>query len=82
MDEFERMCDFFGWKHSKCERENARGELKDAMTLQFNSIYGTDEDDLGSWQNLCRVLGIHPVPEGLHECRDVRRPANTFLCVR
>lgn len=41
------------------------------MVLQFNDIYGTDEEDLRSWQGLCRVLNIEPVPEELQECRKV-----------
>lgn len=69
--EFYRMCDFFGWDKEDQEREDAREKFHDAMTQQFNGIYGTSVDDLGSWQNLCRVLRITPVSNKLLECRDV-----------
>jgi hypothetical protein len=41
------------------------------MTQQFNSLYGTDVDNISSWENLCRVLEIVPIPDELEACRDV-----------
>jgi len=93
MTEFYRMCDFFDWDRDDEEREEAREQLKDAMTRQFNSIYGMDVDDISSWQNLCRVLRIVPIPNGLEACRDVVKKThvnivdlldtpNTGQCVR
>ena len=41
------------------------------MVLQFNGIYGTDVNSVASWQGLCRVLGILPVPPTLEECQRV-----------
>ena len=49
----------------------ARRMFKSAMVQQFNDLYGTDEEDLNSWQNLCHILNIEPAPEGLKECREV-----------
>jgi hypothetical protein len=49
----------------------ARENLKDAMTQQFNNIYGTDENNLAAWQNLCQVLNIDPIPDELNLCRNV-----------
>lgn len=57
---------------TKQAKEDARRELRDALTLQFNGMYGTDVNDVKNWQFLCRVLGIAPVPEHLSECRQVR----------
>ena len=71
MEQFYSMCDFFGWEKGDTERDTARESLKDAVTMQFNSIYGTDVNDLKTWRNLCQVLGIDPIPEGLKACRDV-----------
>ena len=71
MAEFYRMCNFFGWKKDDEEKKTAREQLSNAMAKQFNSIYGTDVEDINSWKNLCRVLGIFPIPKGLWECRDV-----------
>lgn len=65
------MCDFFGWnKHNK-NLKDAREDFKAALVKQFNDIYGTDADNLESWQKLCRVLHIVPVPTRLAECRQV-----------
>lgn len=74
MAEFYRMCDFFNWDKDDEEKKEARNLLKDALTQQFNSIYGTEVNSIESWQNLCRVLGITPIPEGLHACREVSNP--------
>jgi hypothetical protein len=68
-DEFRRMSDSFKW--DEADREEARAKFKDALVQEFNNVYGTDENDIGSWQRLCRVLGIAPVPGSLGECRKV-----------
>jgi hypothetical protein len=74
MAEFYRMCDLFGWQRDDEEKEKARELLKDALTQQFNDMYGTDVDDIRSWQNLCRILEIVPIPDALHACREVSHP--------
>lgn len=53
------------------DREEARKGFKDALVQEFNMMYGTDVNDIGSWQGLCHVLGIAPVPDKLNECREV-----------
>jgi hypothetical protein len=55
----------------KDAREEAREGFKNALVQEFNKMYGTDVNDIGSWQGLCRVLGIAPVPDKLNECREV-----------
>ena len=69
--EFDRMCDDFEWDSDDYEMREARRNFKSAMVQQFNNLYGTDEEDLNSWQNLCHILHIVPVPLGLKECREV-----------
>jgi len=64
------MCDFFSWERDDDDREEAHGALKDAMTHQFNRKYGTDADNLASWQALCIVLKIFPIPVALDACRN------------
>lgn len=66
------------WDTEK-KREGARKDLRDALTEQFNSIYGTDVENIKNWQLLCRVLGISPVSEDLDECRHVR---SAIFCVQ
>lgn len=65
------MCDVFGWDSGDYEMREERRKFKSAMVQQFNNLYGTDEKDLNSWQNLCHILNIDPMPEGLKECREV-----------
>lgn len=66
------MCNHFAWDREDEERDEAHQAFKDALTQQFNDYYGTDVQNLASWQSLCRRLGIQPIPEELQECRDVR----------
>ncbi|KII91996.1 hypothetical protein PLICRDRAFT_133287 [Plicaturopsis crispa FD-325 SS-3] len=69
MQEFWRMCDFFHWDRQHPKRMEAQESLRIAMTEQFNSTYGTKEDEVTVWENLCRILGIVPVRKGLKACR-------------
>lgn len=41
------------------------------MIEEFNTTYGTDDRDLGSWQNLCRVVGASSVPDSVTQCKKV-----------
>ncbi|KAF8079346.1 hypothetical protein FPV67DRAFT_1444489 [Lyophyllum atratum] len=66
--EFYRMVDDLGWDDE--EKDEEREAFKDALVQAFNSTYGTDENDLESWQSLCLVLNIVPIPEELRSCRE------------
>lgn len=70
--EFRRMCTFFHWGGNSTQRKDARESLGTAMVLQFNAFYGTDIHDINSWQNLCQVLEIDPIPDSITACRKVR----------
>ncbi|KAF9218748.1 hypothetical protein BS17DRAFT_665062, partial [Gyrodon lividus] len=70
-ENFARLCKVSGWAENSDERRDAREGFKDALVQQFNSIYGTDGNDLTVWQNLCSVIGIEPVPNDIDECRKV-----------
>ncbi len=75
MDEFHRLKAFFAWPkvpRESAERDLARDRMRDAMVKQFNNVYGTDVDDLGAWQNLCRALEVDPIPSKMRNCRTVR----------
>ncbi|KAF8268757.1 hypothetical protein EI94DRAFT_1726967 [Lactarius quietus] len=39
------------------------------MKQEFDDLYGSDENDIKNWHNLCHVLRIDPVPDILRECR-------------
>ncbi|KAG9127403.1 hypothetical protein FRC07_014213 [Ceratobasidium sp. 392] len=77
MLEFYRMCEHFDWIRGMSEMEEARAKIRDALTHQFNTSYGTDENDLLAWQNLCRVLELPEVPDELFRCRQVVK--STFV---
>ena len=68
--EFYRLCDESGWGKDHPDKKTAHKAFKDAIVKQFNVVYGTDVNDLGNWQNLCHVVRINPVPEGLEACRE------------
>jgi len=46
-----------------------RREFQNAMTGEFNDLYGSDEHDINNWYKLCNVLRINPVPDTLQRCR-------------
>ncbi|KAG9080352.1 hypothetical protein FRC06_006754 [Ceratobasidium sp. 370] len=77
MLEFYRMCEFFDWTRGASVMERARTKIRDELTRQFNTIYGTDENDLLAWQNLCRVLELPEIPDELFRCRQVVK--STFV---
>ncbi|KAH7318025.1 hypothetical protein B0J17DRAFT_686607 [Rhizoctonia solani] len=67
MAEFYRLC-----ASGKVDRDQTRQRFRDALTQDFNEMYGMDEDDLGAWQRLCRVL-VTKVPDEIEECRKIVR---------
>ncbi|KAF8798628.1 hypothetical protein BYT27DRAFT_6897267 [Phlegmacium glaucopus] len=69
--EFYRMCDRFRWDREDPVREEAHEAFRDALTKQFNSKYGTDVNNLASWQLLCDKLQVSPIPDNLKECRKI-----------
>lgn len=73
------MCGFFGWYKDEEEMRDAKELFKTAMVKQFNDIYGTDPENLESWQKLCHVLNIEPVPTRLAECRKSVRQTHVNL---
>ncbi|RDB14552.1 hypothetical protein Hypma_016592 [Hypsizygus marmoreus] len=74
--EFNRMARLLQW--SQYERNENKDYFKDALVKEFNTIYGTDENSLESWQTLCRVLNITPVPETLKTLRSFQESQRHF----
>lgn len=77
--EFNRMREFFGWTKDNEEGRKASREFRDAMSKQFNDIYGTDVKSLDSWRKLCQVLEIFPIPTTVKRCREVSDGMATFM---
>ncbi|CAE6527895.1 unnamed protein product [Rhizoctonia solani] len=57
---------------SKDDAKEAHETFKNALTRDFNDIYGTDENDLASWQKLCTVLNLKNIPDDVESCKKVR----------
>jgi len=70
-EEFYRLCDFFDWDRDDPEREEAYASFKIALVQQFNSLYGTEVDDIESWRGLSLALDIVPLPDDLREAKKV-----------
>lgn len=70
VSEFRRLTQTPEWK-SGINRRLGVASFKLALVLQFNATYGTDQNNLASWQNLCRVLRIESIPDELQACRKV-----------
>ncbi|TFK21863.1 hypothetical protein FA15DRAFT_645014 [Coprinopsis marcescibilis] len=71
--EFGRLCQHMQWCDSdnepQSEKSTAVRKFQDALVRQFNEVYGTDEHSLEAWQELCRRVGIYPIPETIAEAR-------------
>ncbi|KAL0955085.1 hypothetical protein HGRIS_004002 [Hohenbuehelia grisea] len=78
-DEFYRLCDQKGWDREDPERADAKELFNDALVQTFNTIYGTDEKDIVSWQSLCAILRIVPIPQDLEACVEVVRNTHVNL---
>ena len=57
------MCDLFDRDRDGPEREEAHESFKTAMVQQFNSLYGTEVEDIESWRGLSLALDILPLPD-------------------
>jgi hypothetical protein len=68
--EFKRLCVHQRWGAKK--RNTARARLRDAIAEQFNAVYGSNINDLTSWQLLCTELRLDPPPGTITQCRKVR----------
>ncbi|KAF8181847.1 hypothetical protein BJ912DRAFT_928858 [Pholiota molesta] len=77
--EFYRLCDTFGWERHSAERDTAYQAFSTALTLEFNANFGTEVDNLESWQSLARHMGIVPVPSKLKACRNQVRMSHVNL---
>jgi hypothetical protein len=72
--EFDLLVRHMGWERRSAAYRDARTDFRRAMVMDFNSRFGTDEQRLEAWQNICNILGIQPVPESITQCRK----ASTF----
>jgi hypothetical protein len=69
--QFHCMCDAVGLNSDNMKRKEARSAFNDALSQAFNHTYGTEVDNLESWQILCRVVQMDEIPDNLKECQEV-----------
>jgi hypothetical protein len=74
--EFYRLCDHFHWvKDSRGgypeARIRAHKAFRTAMVEAFNQQFGTNVDDKGSWEGICSLLQIDPLPNDMAEMKEV-----------
>lgn len=65
------MYDEFGWTSDDEEAKAAKKDFKAAMVQEFNTLFGTEVNNLDSCQSLCRILNIQPLPVDVKECHKV-----------
>lgn len=70
-DEFEFLCQFNEWDDDDYKKRQAKRQFKDALIREFGTLYGTDVDELWSWQKLCEALQISSVSDDVKVCRQV-----------
>lgn len=69
-----------GWDRNGDVYEEARDDFFTAFVNEFESHFGTDEDDIESWESLCRALGVdlEPIPPSVTQCKRVSISRTNF----
>ena len=74
--EFYRLCDTLQWKKNHDgdyppERDEAYEAFRKAMVESFNQRFGVDVNDRRSWEAVCDLLRIEPLPESVEGMKKV-----------
>ncbi|EXJ53495.1 uncharacterized protein A1O5_13271 [Cladophialophora psammophila CBS 110553] len=82
--EFYRMCDHFHWVKDRRgdypqERIDAHEAFRLAMVEAFNHNFGTNVDDKTSWESICYLLRIEPLPEDVAEMKKLVKSTHVNL---
>ncbi|KAH8823388.1 hypothetical protein DL96DRAFT_272414 [Flagelloscypha sp. PMI_526] len=80
MAQFWHLCDERGWGKFDSEKKEALNNLRDAMAIQFNLFYGTDEHDPGVWEKFFTQLRVEKIPATLKECKDLSQTIYVNIC--
>lgn len=67
----DHLAKLYKWPHKCSERDRLWGRYQDALTEEFNLLFGV-KDDLDAWHALCRAVRIEPLPTTCKDCRWVR----------
>ncbi|KAF8593550.1 hypothetical protein BDV93DRAFT_612196 [Ceratobasidium sp. AG-I] len=78
MKQFYKMTKQFGWSDEKFRV--AREGINEASVLQFNELFGEDEESLKSWQLLFSLIKGMEVPNTVKECKKRARSLQVNIC--
>jgi hypothetical protein len=70
-DEMQRLRRHYGWGRNHPKGEDAWDRYQTALVQEFNSWYESNNSSLQSWQGLCTVLKVRPLPTSTGACRQV-----------
>lgn len=77
MNQFYSMTKHFGWTDTKSkEFQDAREGINEASVLQFNALFGEDEESLESWQLFFSLIQGVKVPKTVKACKNVSQGGN------
>lgn len=71
-EQYQSLSRAFRWRRGDVEAEVAWAGFRLALVKEFNRLFGTDEDDLLAWQNLCAFVGVPGRFKTINECITVR----------
>ena len=82
--EFYRMCDHFHWVKGNDgkyppARNRAHEAFRMAMVQAFNHNFGTDVNNINSWESICDLLGIQPVPTDVAEMKKASQQVILYI---
>ncbi|KAJ3773145.1 hypothetical protein FB446DRAFT_642217 [Lentinula raphanica] len=80
MPQFWELCDQYGWRRNSQEGKEALNQIRNAIALQFNAIYGSDENSLNGWHNLFRALQTPEIPETVKDCKERIKTIHVNIC--
>ncbi|KPI41356.1 uncharacterized protein AB675_8107 [Cyphellophora attinorum] len=78
--EFDLLVRHMGWARRSATYRDARTDFRRALVMDFNFRFGTDEQKLEAWQNICEILGIQPLPESITKCRQAIKKVKVNIC--
>ncbi|KAJ7232324.1 hypothetical protein B0H12DRAFT_1029036, partial [Mycena haematopus] len=71
--QYRALCHLYGFRRGDPDADAAYAGYQIAMTKAFESFFGTDVNDLGTLQSLCRVLELDPIPDTVWGCQSALR---------
>ncbi|KAJ3491589.1 hypothetical protein NLI96_g586 [Meripilus lineatus] len=71
MEQFYELCDLYRWDRDGPQRTEARKGIKAALVLEFNDLFGKDDNSLQTWVELATIIGLSPIPDEVNKCREL-----------